>query len=106
MGIFLEDLNSVRFNSTAIFSILYLAVFGSIVTFTSYYWLLKRISVIILSLMTFITPIIALFLGWIFYNEQLTLNELLGSLLVLFGLLSANFGSFIKFNKMRKKVAA
>jgi drug/metabolite transporter (DMT)-like permease len=106
LGIFLEELNSVRFNSTAIISILYLAIFGSIVTFTSFYWLLKRISVIILSLMTFITPIIALFLGWIFYNEQLTLNELLGSLLVLFGLLWANLGSFIKFNKMRKKMAA
>jgi drug/metabolite transporter (DMT)-like permease len=103
-GVFLEDMSIVRFDSTAVFAVLYLAVFGSIVTFTSFYWLLKRISVVILSLIAFITPVIALFLGWIFFSEQLSFNELIGSLLVLCGLLWANFGNFIKLNKMRRKV--
>ena len=103
-GLFLEDMSNVKYDSTAFFAVLYLAIFGSIVTFTSFYWLLKRISVVILSLIAFITPVIALFLGWIFFSEQLSLNELMGSMLVLFGLLWANFGNFIKLNKMRRKV--
>ncbi len=103
-GLFLEDMGKVKFDSTALLAVLYLAIFGSIVTFTSFYWLLKRISVVILSLIAFVTPVIALFLGWIFFSEQLSFNELMGSLLVLFGLLWANFGNFIKLNKMRSKV--
>ncbi|MEJ2616865.1 MAG: EamA family transporter [Ignavibacteriaceae bacterium] len=103
-GLFLEDTSIIKFDSTALLAVLYLAIFGSIVTFTSFYWLLKRISVVILSLIAFITPVIALFLGWIFFSEQLSFNEMMGSLLVLFGLLWANFGNIIKLNKMRNKV--
>jgi drug/metabolite transporter (DMT)-like permease len=103
-GLFMEDMSNMKFDSTALLAVLYLAIFGSIVTFTSFYWLLKRISVVILSLIAFITPVIALFLGWIFFSEQLSFNEVMGSLLVLFGLLWANFGNFIKLNKMRSKV--
>jgi drug/metabolite transporter (DMT)-like permease len=100
----LEDFAKVKFEWVAAIAILYLAVFGSIVTFTSFYWLLKRINVIILSLISFITPIIALFLGWIIYNEQLSFNQLMGSLLVLLGILWTNFGNFIKLKKNRTKV--
>jgi drug/metabolite transporter (DMT)-like permease len=103
-GYLTEDMGKIRFDSTAVLSVLYLAVFGSIVTFTSFYWLLKRISVVILSLIAFITPVIALFLGWLFFSEQLSVNQLMGSLLVLCGLLWANFGNFIKMNKMKRKV--
>jgi len=70
--------------------VLYLAIFGSVVTFTSFYWLMKRINVVILSLIAFITPIVALLLGWIFYNEVFTTHHLVGSALVLIGLLIAN----------------
>ncbi len=64
-GLLFEDTSYLKFDSSALFSILYLAVFGSVVTFTTYYWLLKRINVVMLSLMAFITPIVALILGWI-----------------------------------------
>jgi drug/metabolite transporter (DMT)-like permease len=104
LGYLSEDMSRIKFDSTAVLSVSYLAVFGSIVTFTSFYWLLKRISVVILSLIAFITPVIALFLGWIFFSEQLSINQLMGSLLVLCGLLWANFGNFIKMNKMKRKV--
>ena len=105
LGFLVEDMTKINFNSNALFSILYLAIFGSIVTFTSYYWLLKRINIVILSLISFIIPIIALILGWIFYNEELSFNELTGSLFVLFGLLFANLGNVIKLNKLRRKTA-
>ena len=103
-GFFLEDMSKVKFDSNGLLAVLYLAVFGSIVTFTSFYWLLKRISVVMLSLIAFITPVIALLLGWIFFSEQLSFNESMGSLLVLIGLLWANLGNLIKLNKMRRKV--
>lgn len=97
-GIFFEDISTIKIDEVAVISVLYLAFFGSVVTFTSFYWLMKKINVIMLSLIAFITPIVALVLGWIFYNESLTTSHLLGSILVLIGLLTANLGSFLYQN--------
>lgn len=101
LGIFMEDFNTLRFNADALLSIAYLSIFGSIVTFTSYFWLLKRVNVILLSLMAFITPIIALILGWLTYNEQLTAYHFWGSMLVLTGLLWANTRGFTRLKNRR-----
>ncbi|MCP5061114.1 MAG: DMT family transporter [Ignavibacteriae bacterium] len=92
----LEDSTNWAFTSTAVFSILYLATIGTIVTFTIYYWLLQRMNVVILSLSSFITPIIAVILGWIILDERLSQKVLLGSLLVLMGILLSNFKSLKK----------
>ncbi len=96
IGFLLEDLSKLKIDNTAVISVTYLALFGSVVTFTSFYWLMKRINVILLSLVAFITPIVALILGWIFYNEILTTEHIIGSILVLAGLLLANLGSIFK----------
>jgi len=96
LGFLMEDFSQLKFDSGAILSVLYLAVFGSIITFTSYYWLLKRINIVILSLIAFITPIVALMLGYLVYDEQLSLMDLWGTVLVLTGLLWANLGNYKK----------
>lgn len=96
LGLIFEDVDSIRINAGGILSVLYLAVFGSIITFTSYYWLLKRVSVIILSMLAFITPVVALILGWLIFDEYLTERHLTGVVLVLSGLVTANILNFIK----------
>lgn len=95
IGIFAEDVSKVQIQEAGIFAVLYLALFGSVVTFTTFYWLMKKINVVILSLIAFITPIVALILGWIFYDEILTVQHLFGSALVLIGLLVANTYSVV-----------
>lgn len=96
VGFLMEDISKIKIDETAVVSVTFLAFFGSVVTFTSFYWLMKRINVILLSLVAFITPIVALVLGWIFYNEILTTEHIIGSVLVLAGLLLANLGSIFK----------
>jgi drug/metabolite transporter (DMT)-like permease len=107
IGFAFEDFSLLVFDLNAVVSVLYLAVFGSVVTFTSYYWLLKRVNVVMLSLLAFITPIVALFLGWMVYNEQLSSRHFIGSMLVLTGLLWANLGNAKKIKNLgiRKKQA-
>jgi len=90
LSLLFEDTTKLRFDEAAVFSVLYLAIFGSVIAFTSYYWLLKRLNAVILSLLTFITPSIALFFGWLFYNEVLSTIDIAGCALVLTGLLTAN----------------
>lgn len=102
ISITIEDYSANTFDLNAVVSVSYLALFGSVVTFTSFYWLLKRVNIVILSLIAFITPIVALFAGWIIYNEQLTSRHLTGSALVLIGLLWANMEAYIKYRKLKK----
>ncbi|MEP0861119.1 MAG: EamA family transporter [Ignavibacterium sp.] len=101
IGLLAEDMSRVSLHEAGIFAVLYLALFGSVVTFTAFYWLMKRINVVILSLIAFITPIVALILGWIFYNEVLTTQHLIGSSMVLIGLLIANLYG-IAFQKVKE----
>lgn len=92
-----EDLSKIHFNSKAVFSVLYLASFGTVASFTTYYWLMKRINIVLLSLSSFITPIIAVILGWMILDEKLSFQTLIGSILVLVGILFANFGGLKKY---------
>lgn len=99
IAFFTEDLSTLKFNQNAYISILYLAVFGSIVTFTSFYWLIKRVNLVILSLVAFITPIVALVLGYFLYGEVLSTRHFIGAALVLTGVFWANLGNLLKLRK-------
>jgi len=99
IGVAIEDTSRNSFGLNAVLSILYLSFFGSVLTFTSYYWLLKKINIVILSLTAFITPITALILGYLVYNEQLSTNDFIGSAFVLFGVFGANLGNLLRIRK-------
>ncbi|MFA7228204.1 MAG: EamA family transporter [Melioribacteraceae bacterium] len=93
------------FNFASVSSIIFLAFFGTVVTFTTYYWLLKRISIVILSLSAFITPIVAVILGWLVMNENFSLQTLAGSAFVLIGILFANFSGLVNYYKSKSLIA-
>ncbi len=99
LGLMYENVTTFDLKLNAVISILYLGFFGSVVTFTSYYWLLKKINIVILALIAFITPIVALILGYFFYDEELSMRHFIGSFLVLIGLLSANLGNLVKLKR-------
>ena len=85
-----EPWGGIHWTATAVGSILYLACFGSVVTFVTYYWLLKRIQAVYLSLTSFINPIVAVFLGALVLGEALEPMVFVGAALVLAGILLAN----------------
>ncbi len=95
MGVLIEDTTKLKFDTNAVLSVLYLAIFGTIATFSTYYWLMKKISVVLLALSAFISPIVAIILGWLIANELLSLQEIFGSSLVLIGILFANLKGLI-----------
>jgi drug/metabolite transporter (DMT)-like permease len=67
-------------------AVLYLGVMGSVVGFLLYFWLLRRVSPIQLSLVTLITPVTGLLLGQWLNQEVLPEKVWVGVLLILFGL--------------------
>jgi drug/metabolite transporter (DMT)-like permease len=69
-----------------IFAELYLGILCSALGFFLYFWLLQHVSVFKLSLSAYITPMVAVFLGYIFYNEILSINHYIGMLLIFTGI--------------------
>ena len=90
-----EDLSRIQFTTNALLSILYLGVFGSVATFVSYFWLLKKVEAVLLSLTSFITPIIAVVLGVLFLGEELSSRTFLGAAFVLGGIAVANYQVYV-----------
>lgn len=89
-SLLIEDYSSLVIDQRAVVSILYLAAFGSVTTFVTYFWLVKHVNPVLLSLTAFVTPFIAVSLGAVVLDEYLGTRVLLGGLLVLAGVLFAN----------------
>lgn len=66
----------------AIGSLAYLIVFGSIVAFTAYYWLLDRYPATLVATHTYVNPAVAVLLGWAFAGETVSATLLLGLVLI------------------------
>lgn len=71
-------------------SMLVLIIFGSIVAFTSFNYLLKAVSPEKVATSTYVNPIIALILGWYFLNEEISLQSIVAAAILLTGVYFIN----------------
>jgi len=60
----------------------YLILFGSVVAFSAYTWLLEHCPATLVATHTFVNPLIAVALGWLFAGESLTLRIALATGLI------------------------
>jgi drug/metabolite transporter (DMT)-like permease len=60
----------------------YLIVFGSLVGFTAYMWLLRVTTPARASTYAYVNPVVAVFLGWAIAGEPLTLRTLLAAAVI------------------------
>jgi len=59
------------FSPASVVALAYLIVFGSLLGFTAYAWLLQNVSATSASTYAFVNPVVAVFLGWLFAGEPL-----------------------------------
>jgi drug/metabolite transporter (DMT)-like permease len=84
----------------SIWATVYLGIFGSLIGFYAYFAVLQKLSASTVSLITLITPIMALSLGSMLNNETITDSLIIGAFMVIFGLALYYFGDdFRKLNK-------
>ncbi|MFF5445221.1 EamA family transporter [Streptomyces sp. NPDC012888] len=60
----------------------YLVVFGSLLAFTAYAWLLQAAPLSLVATYAYVNPVVAVFLGWLILDEALTWPILLGGTVV------------------------
>jgi drug/metabolite transporter (DMT)-like permease len=66
-------------------SMLVLVIFGGVIAFTAFNFLLKRVSTEKVSTSAYVNPVIALFMGWYFLDEKLTAQSIIASVILLVG---------------------
>jgi len=71
-------------------SMVLLIIFGSIVAFTSFNYLLRAVSPEKVATSTYVNPIIALLLGWYLLNEQITQQSIIAAVVLLTGVYFIN----------------
>jgi drug/metabolite transporter (DMT)-like permease len=78
------------FDVRSVGALLYLAVLGSGVTFTVYYWLLARTTATRVALISYLIPVVAVAIGAVAFGEPVRPRLLAGAALVLAGVAAVN----------------
>jgi drug/metabolite transporter (DMT)-like permease len=88
-----------RWTTSAIVSILYLAIVGTVIAFILYYWLVQHMAVTKSMLIALVTPVTAVILGMIVLGEQLDWRTIAGGILILSGI------AFVVIRRRKKEEA-
>jgi len=78
-----STLSAGSFSAASVLSLLYLIVFGSLIGFGSYIWLLKVSDPTLVSTYAYVNPVVALFLGWALGGETLAMSDIAATAIIL-----------------------
>ena len=78
----LSGLEIGSFSGASLAALAYLIVFGSLVAFTAYTWLLHNAPISKVSTYAYVNPVVAVFLGWIILSETITPLMLVGAAVI------------------------
>ena len=79
----LPDVRRADFALESLLALAYLIVFGSIVAFSAYTWLLQHAPVSKVITFAYVNPVVAIFLGWLILAEPVTAAILAGGALII-----------------------
>ena len=74
-----SNFNIAEVSANSWFGLVYLIIFGSLIGFTAYSWLLKNAQPAMVATYAYVNPIIAVFLGWLIAGESFTGQMLVGA---------------------------
>ncbi len=89
--IFTENYSFEKWSLKSISAMVYLAIFGSVITFFCFHYALTKISPVQVSILSYINTIIAILLGWLVLDEPITIQFILAAVLIIFGVFIINY---------------
>ncbi|HEX4499012.1 MAG TPA: EamA family transporter [Thermoanaerobaculia bacterium] len=72
-------------STRSLLALAYLVVFGAIIAFTAYVWLLKAAPPVLVSTYAYVNPVVAVFLGWAVADEPITRSTLVAAAVIVVG---------------------
>ena len=91
----LANIEVSAITARSLLALTYLIVFGSLVGFNAYMWLLRVCAPAWVSTYAFVNPVVAVFLGWALGGEPLTARTLIAASFIVVSVF------FITFSKAR-----
>jgi drug/metabolite transporter (DMT)-like permease len=77
------DLGAV--STASLLAVAYLVVFGSLLAFTAYTWLLRNVPTALASTYAYVNPVVAVVLGWALVGERVTARTVVAGAVILAG---------------------
>ena len=84
------EVNWLGLQNVTYLSMVYLIIFGSIIAFSAFNFLLSEVSPDKVATSTYVNPIVAMFLGWSFRDEIITSQSMLAATIMLTGVFFIN----------------
>jgi len=81
-----------QWQARSLWAILYLGIFGSLLGFIAYFYILQKLNASTVALITMMTPVFALYLGALLNDEVITRNLVIGAICVMSGLALYQWG--------------
>ncbi len=75
----LSTFDPAAVSNNSLFGLAYLIIFGSLIGFTAYSWLLKNARPAMVATYAYVNPVIAVLLGWFIAGESMTGQMLIGA---------------------------
>lgn len=83
VSLILKEYNDINFTLNSTLALIYLTIFGSLVAYSSYVYVLSKWPASRAGTYAYINPVVALILGYIFLNEALSYQIILSMILIL-----------------------
>lgn len=78
LGVLAGERFTAAYDTRTWVALAYLVVFGSVVAFTSYVWLLANAPISLVATYAYVNPVVAVFLGWLVLSEAVTPAVIVG----------------------------
>jgi len=85
-----QYINPMHVNADALWSLLYLIVIGSLLTYSAYVFAVSNLPPTLVSVYAYINPIVAIILGYLLLNEAISINVIIGTAITLAGIYLVN----------------
>jgi drug/metabolite transporter (DMT)-like permease len=72
-------------SSASLAALAYLTIFGSLLAFSCYTWLLRRANTSMVATYAYVNPVVAVYLGSVFAGEALTLRTAVAAAIIVVG---------------------
>jgi drug/metabolite transporter (DMT)-like permease len=85
-----QYINPADVNQASWIALSYLVVFGSLVAYSAYVFVIGKLPATQVSMYAYINPIVAVVLGWVLLSEKMNVNMIIGTLITLGGIYLVN----------------
>lgn len=100
---FSETIDISAWSVKSISAIIYLAVFGSVLAFFSYHYLLRTLLPTQVSILSYVNTIISIFLSWLILGETISTKFIIATACIISGVFIINYKpGMLKFRLMQK----